>query len=331
MNKRHTKMLAITFLVLFITSLASAANISKNEFNRLLELENKLLEQIYEMESELETSRQLETYKKEYLAAIPKTAPRPISDSNMGKLLAAARCVVMGDEHTTNKSQANTITVLNMMRTGKKPVTLVIEWVDQSFQKDIDSFLAGRIPLKNLRSKINFDRLWGFSWSAYSKILTAAKKLKTPVLLVERLKASHSLANRDSFIAGKIAKSAKAKPDMRYLVVYGDYHTLGSNHLSDKLAKEGVTPQLILIGEARDTYWKLLGKLKDPAKIGFATLGKNIYYICNGTPLERSLAYRNYLMKILGYRKSDFDYWVDTRDIVPLSASSSNFERLHKP
>jgi hypothetical protein len=236
---------------------------------------------------------------------------------------------MLGDEHTTNQSQINTANVLRMMRATKEPVTLVIEWVDISFQKEIDAFLAGSLPLKDLRARISYDKLWGFSWTSYAKILSAAKQQKTPILLVERLKGNHSLADRDSFITATIVAHAKKAANMRYLVVYGDYHILGDGHLSSQLAKAGLKPQIILIGDAADTYWKLLGKGKDPAKIGFASLNNGIYYIRNGTPLERSLSYRDYLMKMLGYKKSDFEEWVGPADIVPQAGGRNNFEALH--
>lgn len=329
MNTTYRYSFLAIILILIIASVASAAGISKDEFSRLLLVEKMLHQQIAEMEGELKTSKQLETYKKSYLAAIPKTSPRPTSDAQIAKTLASARYVIMGDEHTTSQAQTNTVTVLSMMRASKEPLTLVLEWIDISYQKQVDEFLAGRVPLKDLRGKISFDKLWGFSWASYSKILSAAKKLKTPILLVERLKGNHSLADRDTFITKTIAEHAKKAPGMRYLVVYGDYHILGSGHLSDKMAKAGLKPQTILIGEAREVYWMLLGKLKDPEKIGFAQLGSSIYYIRNGTPLERSLSYRDYLMKMLGYSKDDFEEWVSPADIQPKAGGRNNFEALH--
>lgn len=329
MKTSFTHKALLAAVLLFILSAAGAAEISKDEYNRLRQVEKTMLQQICDMEAELKASKALEKYKKSYLAAVPATAPKPVSDSEMAKILAGARYVMLGDEHTTNQSQINTANVLRMMRAAKEPVTLVIEWVDMSFQKEVDAFLAGRLALKELQSKISFDKLWGFSWASYSKILATAKQLKTPILLVERLKGNHSLADRDSFITSTIVAHAKKTASMRYLVVYGDYHILGDGHLSSKLAKAGLKPQTILIGDAADTYWKLLGKIKDPAKVGFASLGNGIHYIRNGTPLERSLSYRNYLMKILGYKKSDLEEWVGPADIVPQAAGRNNFEALH--
>lgn len=310
---------------------AEAAGISKEEYSRLRQVEKTVLEQISEMEADLKASKSLEKYKKEYLAAVPKGNPKALSDAAMSKLLAEARYVLLGDEHTTDKSQQNAAMVLKLMKSGKDQVTLVIEWIDISFQNDVDAFLAGKLALKDLKTKIGFDKLWGFSWTSYARILNAAKQLKTPVLLVERLKGQqHSLNARDDFIVATINSHAQKNKGMRYLVVYGDYHIIGNAHLAQKLAKVGMKPQICLIGDAPEVYWKLLGSIKDPAKIGFAELGNGIFYIVNGTPLERSLSYRNYLMKMVGFRKSDFEEWIGPADIMPQSADRSKFEALHR-
>jgi hypothetical protein len=323
-------MLLVTLLLVVFSTALHAGTVSKDEYNRLRAVDKTLRSHISEMEKQLQPSASLKKYMKEYEAAVPTVTPEPVSDTEIAKMLAAARYVMLGDEHTTSRSQANTVLVLKMMKAAKEPVTLVIEWVDISFQKQIDAFLAGKLPLKDLKSKISFDKLWGFCWADYAKILTAAKKLKTPVLLTERLKGTHSLADRDSFITSTVAAHAKANAGMRYLVVYGDYHILGANHLSDKLEKAGFKPQLRLIGDAKDTWWKLLGKMKDPDRISFAKLGSDIYYIANGTPAERSLSYRNYLMKLLGYTKSDFEDWVGPNDIKPRSGTDKSFDSLHR-
>ncbi len=323
--------LAAMLLLASCNGVSEAAAVSKQEFDRLRQVETTLHEQISEMESELKASKSLQQYKKAYHAAIPKTAPRPAGDREMAELLAEARYVMLGDEHTTDRSQENAIITLKLMKTGKLPVTLVIEWLDISFQKDVNDFLAGKLPLKELKSKTGFDKLWGFSWTSYSRILTAARQLKAPILLVEKLKGSQSsLAERDSFITTKIVSHSQQNPGMRYLVVYGDYHIIGAGHLSDKMQQAGLKPQLQLIGEAPEVYWKLLGKLKKTEAISFADLGSSIYYICNGTPLERSMSYRNYLMKLLGFKKSDFSEWVGPKDIEAQSSTSNDFDRLHQ-
>ena len=327
---------AIVFLIQVILllhgALLIAAPISKDEFSRLRLTDKLLKAQIGEMESEFEASPSLDKYRVEYLATVACKSPSPVSDAQMLQIINKARFVFLGDEHTTAESQRNTINVLNIMKKAAAPVTLVLEWIDESHQKDINLYLAGKLPPKDLRKTIAFDKDWGFSWADYARILGAAKKLKVPVLLVERLKKRHNLSERDSYIAAKIAADAKKKPEMRYLTVYGEYHLLGPGHLTEKCSKLGLKQQLIIVGDAPEVYWKLLAKTMDPDKVMFARLKENVFFIRNGTPLERSYSYRNYLMKILGWKQSDFDERISAKDIVPVSAAAtSNFEALHNP
>lgn len=324
--------LPFLLLIAFIgCSSLFAAKISKDELARL-QLTNKLLlAQIGEMESEFASSPALKKYRVEYLATVACKTPKSVTVNEISQQLSKARFVFLGDEHTTAESQRNTAKILAMMVGQKKPVTLVLEWIDESHQKEVDLFLAGKLPAKDLRGKIAFDKDWGFSWPEYGKILAAAKKMKVPVLLAERLKKQVSLSERDTYIAKKIAEDAGKKPEMRYLTVYGEYHLLGPGHLTEKCSKLGLKSQLIIVGDAPDVYWKLLIQTMDPDKVKFAHLKDNVFFIRNGTPLERSLSYRNYLMKVLGWKHSDFDERISAADIAPRAAATANFDSLHQP
>ncbi|GAB4275075.1 MAG: hypothetical protein Kow0029_15920 [Candidatus Rifleibacteriota bacterium] len=329
--QKFIKILSILLFSIFLGAALFAAKISKAEIERLRRVEKLLKTQISQMESEFEASASLSKYRIEYFATVACRNPIPVPDAQMSALLAKAQNVFLGDEHTTAESQKNTIAIMAMMRKNKAPLTLVIEWIDESYQSELDEFLAGKLSLKDLKNKIRFSKNWGFSWANYSKILTAAKRMKVPILLVERLQKPHSLGDRDTYISGKIDSHKAQHENMRYLIVYGEYHLLGPNHLTDKCHKLGIIPDIILVGDAPDTYWKLLEKLEDPDRISFAKLKGIVYYIKNGTPLERSFSYRKYLMKILGWTEADFEDEIHAGDIVPKSASTINFDRLHNP
>jgi uncharacterized iron-regulated protein len=331
--KTLRKILVLLFLfALLLNSSTQAAKISKAEFDRLRLTEKILRSHIGEMESEFQSSNALAKYKKEYLVSIATRKPEPINDNEMIERINNARFVFLGDEHTTNASQKATLFVLKiMLKKCDAPVTLVLEWIDESQQSKVDQFLEGKISLSALRKKIDFDKDWGFSWKNYSAVLAAAKRYKLQILLVERLKKRHSLKNRDTYISAKLAENANKNPSSRYLVIYGEYHLSGPNHLPHKCSKLGLKSQIILVGEAPEIYWKLLGQTKDPNQIGFAHLKKNLYYINSGTPLERSFSYRAYLMNILDYEADDFGDYIAKGDILPKAAAASNFDRLHQP
>lgn len=318
------------FFLLVLSCQSYSAQISKAEFDRLVWINKVLLGHIGEMEAEFKNSPALKKYRKEYFAAIATKQIRSVSTKEMIHYINNARFVFLGDEHTTTESQLNTIKILNLMRTNKAPVTLILEWIDESHQPEIDDFLAGKLSLKDLRTKIAFDQDWGFSWASYSKILSAAKRMKVPILLVERLKKRHSLSERDIYIANKIKLNADKNKEMRFLTVYGEYHLLGHNHLTEKCAKLGLTPQLIMIGDAPSVYWKLLEKTLNPDKVEFAHLNNNVFYIRNGTPVERNFSYRSYLMKMLGWNQNDFAEKITRDDIKPKAVAQTNFERLHQ-
>lgn len=328
---RLKSILLLAILIILLPLSLSAAKISTQEFERLRLVDKLLKAQIGEMEAEFENSPSLKKYRVEYLATVASKQLKPLAAEQMLKHINSARCVFLGDEHTTAESQQNTVKILALMRRAKAPVTLVLEWIDESYQPVVNDFLAGKVPLKDMRRKIAFDKDWGFSWTAYSRILSAAKKMKVPVLLVERLKKRHSLSDRDTYIAKKIAAAAEKNAEMRFLTVYGEYHLLGPDHLSEKCNKLGLKSQLIIVGDAPEVYWKLLGKSMDPDQVEFAHLKENVFFIRNGTPLERSLSYRNYLMKVLGWSQSDFDEKIGAAEIKPKAAAQTSFERLHQP
>ncbi|MFZ5952185.1 MAG: ChaN family lipoprotein [Candidatus Rifleibacteriota bacterium] len=329
-NNKRTILSLLFLLLLANIAPVFGGKISKAEFDRLRMVDKLLKAQIGEMETEFKASPALDKYRVEYLATVACKTPKAVSAAQIAKILDQSRFVFLGDEHTTAESQKNTINVLNLMKKNNRPVTLVLEWIDESHQEVINQFLAGQVPGTELRKKIAFDKDWGFSWTDYSKILAAAKKLKVPILLVERLKKRHSLSERDTYIAGKIAEDAKKNEQMRYLTVYGEYHLLGPGHLTEKCSKLGLSSQVILVGDAPEVYWKLLAQTMDPDQVEFAQLKGNVYFIRNGTPLERSMSYRNYLMKILGYKASDFEDRVGATDIIPKAGAAASFDELHQ-
>lgn len=303
--------------------------VTPREIKRLLALEKSLKAQIAEMESDIVASSEFNSYKAAYYRALPKTF-RHVRDDEIVKRLMDAQYVFLGDDHSVLQSQLGAVEILKCMAAGKGNLTLVLEWMDESFQGSVNEFLRGRMSISELKKKIKYDELWGFLWAGYSRVLHAAKRYGCRILLAERLLEKHSLKIRDAYIAKKIADDRLKNASMRYLIVYGEYHILGDDHLSKKLARAGLTPQMILTGNADEIYWKALKSTQQPDSIRFLDMGAGIYYMRNGTPLERLVAYRNYLMKLLGWKKSDFAEWIDNNDILINPGSSERFEDLHR-
>lgn len=320
---------------LLLTCSLFGAPLTTTQYTTLLSYQRIVKGHITEMEGDLGPSPDLDKYRDEYLKAIPTVPFTPFPETDMRQTLAKATCIFLGDEHTTAASQENALAVLTWAAAGKGSLTLVLEWIDETYQPQVDGFLSGKMTLTALRKAIEYDKLWGFPWKGYARILDQAKRLKVRVILTERLKGKHSLLNRDTYITRKLAGDRSKNPDMRYLVIYGDYHILGNNHLSHMMGKAGFQPQVILFGDAESLYWSTLKTVRDPEKIRFLSAGHGLFYIRNGTPLERSISYRDYLMKLLGFKRDDFEEWVGKTDLAPFSGAPvpavqrERFDALH--
>lgn len=307
---------------------AAADPIGRDEVARLRAVNDTLAAHIALMEGDLTPSPALVAYEKEFRRAVPSVAPRAIPEARFAEKLAAANVVLLGDDHATTLSQANTVRTLALMAKGRRPLTLVIEWIDRRHQATVDRYLAGDMPATELAKRIEFAKTWGFSWPAYLKVLEAAKRLKVPVLLVERLYEKPGLAKRDAFIAADIVAYRARRPDHRLLVVYGEYHLLGRDHLTDRLAKAGIPADMVIIGDAEHAFWSLLERSLDPDLIPPAELGGIVHYQKFGSPLERRVAYRRYLMKLLDYTQDDFERWISDREAKPVPVAARKLEKL---
>lgn len=327
-RKGWDRLLALLLLVLVVTS-ASAAPLSEGLIEAQKLASQTLLEQIEEIESEFEGTGDLDRYEAEYRDAFAQRQSTPIADETMDRTLATAPYVFVTDVHTARESQSHTLQVMKTMASNPAPMTFVMEWIDRSFQKDVDAYLAGKIKLQTLRKRVRYDEIWSFPWESYRRILEGAKGLGVPILLVDSFLEPHGLAERDAQISDTISSHRAANPDMRYLVAYGAYHLLGKDHLTERLARAGLEPQVILVDEANDFYWEALDRTKDPEAFRVLDLGGNLYYVRCGSPLERQQAYRSYLMDLMGYSEDDFDMPID-EILAPLGDRRAKFSRLHR-
>ena len=285
-----------------------AAPMSEQEQEWMVSVDNLVLEHIDEMEEGFTANEALEKYEEEYRQVLKGRTGVATSKAEMMSTLKKANCVFLTDEHTVSKAQENTVWVLDAMSKGEGPLALVLEWIDASYQAELDKYLRGELTAEELKDAVRYDELWGFPWAGYKKIIEKAKSLQIPILLADSLIEHKSLAQRDDQVVARMSLFKRENPQTRFLVVYGAFHILGKKHMSDKAAQAGLKPDLYLVGEANQIFWHALTKYKDTEKFPFLSLGDNIFYIQNGTPVERHRSYRQYLMDLLGYYDDDFDY-----------------------
>ncbi len=299
---------ASLFFTAFLVCTTFAVPLSDQKQGWMVSVDNLVLEHIDELEENLHANEALDRYESEYRAVLEGRTGTAVSKEQMAQKLAKADCVFLTDEHTVLKAQQNTLWVLEAMAKGQKPLTLVLEWIDATFQSEVDAYLRGEFDVEELKKRVRYVELWAFPWEGYRAILERARELNVPVLFADSFIAHKSLAVRDDQVVAKMCAFQAKEPEARFLVVYGAFHVLGKDHMAEKAAKAGIKPDYCLVGEASDIYWQALAKYDDPELFPFLDLGSSIFYIQNGSPVERHRSYRKYLMDLLGWFDDDFDY-----------------------
>lgn len=298
-----------------------AAPLALEQIDCLAATHRALKSQLAEMNEYFGVPAPLARYEREYRDALRAGTTEVTPVETMGPRLESARLVLLGDTHTELESQLNTVEVLRTMQAGPGPVSLVIEWIDRSFQDEVDAFLAGELTPGALRAAVEYDTHWSFSWEHYLPILEAARDQGAGVLLVENHRERQELDARDRDIVEWTLAHRAAHPETRYLVVYGSYHVLGEGHLPDLFEEGGHPADAVVVGEGPEVYYQALRKVGDPDLLRYVRLGEGLYFIRNGTPVERERESRDRFMGYSGWREEDF------RDQVPDCDATHPYQR----
>lgn len=259
-----------------------------------------LVEERDELLAELPVNERLNAYQREYYAALGAPRGEPVSPAETHQALAAARGVVMADYHLAPESQRRATEVLRAMASGG-PVTLILEWIDHRYQREVDAFLAGQLDADTLRGRIHYDDHWPFPWENYLPVLEAARDVRARVVLSEDFttKPQPSLWQRDERVVA--ALTAAADDGTRYLAIYGAFHVLGEGHLGEKLAAAGLPVDWVLTGEAPEVWFQALARHRDPDRLEYLALDAGRMFVRNGTPTERISGEIADLEWLLGY------------------------------
>lgn len=271
----------------------------------LREMDQTLRQQIAEIEETMVPSESFRAYEGEYFAALEPARPIPKPWGELQARLETQRLVLLSDTHSSPSSQGLGKKVLAEMR-ASGPVGLVLEWIAPRFQAEVDTFLAGKISLPALKEAIDFEDHWGFPFPGYGEILTYARDHGVPIQLVDPLRGL-SLAERDQKIVAGTLRLSQKRPEARILVIYGTYHLLGKNHLSERFARSPLGQPLVLVDTAPKLFWRVFSKTPDLAKLGCMQLFPDVYFLSEQSPTERAWDYRDYLFRISGYEEEEFE------------------------
>jgi len=291
----------IRSVTLFLLVLAGsfAQSISLYDIEVLQEKSSILHCELQELSDMLSMSESFLQYESEYKLDLLSADVQGSSLELMFSELAQSQIILLGDNHTNPDSQTQSLELMSRLRSLRQPIQLVIEWIDVSYQRVVNQYLMGGLELSEVREKIDYQKLWGFDWDSYSRVLEYAKENSIPVHLVENLKKSQSLTVRDDLIEKKVLELIKAHSDQSVLVIYGTYHVLGENHLLERFLNHDLRTTAV-ISQAEDAYWSHLQTSLNLDHSSVLSLGENRYYWHASSPLEQLEKERQYYLFLMG-------------------------------
>ncbi|MCJ8344583.1 ChaN family lipoprotein [bacterium] len=294
-------------ILLFIlcVSLVPAQKVSLDQIQRDQNYTNGIHCELEELKAHFPASESFNVYEAEFLKTVGKLTPSNLSKNDFDLKLKNAKIIVMADNHVSYGSQSNTIRLIEDLSKNQQELSLVIEWIDRSYQSVVNQYLIDQLSLEELKEKVQFDQLWAFSWDSYKRVLEAAKVNKVAVYLVENLKDTKDLISRDQSIFDAVAKIKQKAENSKILVVYGTYHSLGKNHLLERfraLSKESVA----IVSQAQNAYWAALKSNLDTDKMKYLSLSDDVIYLHDAVPFVQFEQERFYYLDLLGFEEDEY-------------------------
>jgi uncharacterized iron-regulated protein len=110
---------------------------------------------------------------------------RVVAPDELDRRLAAARVVLVGEEHANPAFHAVQEEVLwRVAKLVSGRVAMGVEWLPRSTRPALEGFLGASPPasLDALRAAVRWDELWGHDFQAYRPLLGAARRLGVAIV-----------------------------------------------------------------------------------------------------------------------------------------------------
>jgi hypothetical protein len=163
-----------------------------------------------------------------YEAAVQRRLRTFQREAAYGELLAAASTadlVYVGDYHTLKQAQRSFLKLVQR-RTPMRPLTLAVEFVQGRHQEALDDYLAGRLGETEFLSLTEHPRHHVFGvWPNFKPIFEEARLQGLPMVAIDLIGTSRTtLAERDAYAAGRIARALAERPGDQVFVLAGQLH-----------------------------------------------------------------------------------------------------------
>ena len=220
-----------------------------------------------------------------------RTYQKVLSASDVRQQIARSGTVLIGDYHALPNSQRYIASLLRDYEFHQRPVVLGLETIFSRDQHILDEWVRGEIEEDELRQRIRFDLDWGYDWTPFYELLSAARDHGAFIYGLDCMPREdlRKIGARDRHSADKIAELRRFHPDSLILILFGESH-LAPQHLPALLQQRVPAEPIFTVLQNVDAlYWRAAGEAHD--NVEAVEVRENVVCVFNATPLEK---YENY-------------------------------------
>ena len=225
-----------------------------------------------------------------------------LTANDVRREIVKAGTVLVGDYHALPNSQRYLAALLRDFELHQRPVVLGVETIFSRDQHILDEWLRREIDEDELRHRIRFELDWGYDWSPFYELLSAARDHGASIYGLDCMPREdlRKIGARDRHAADKIAELRQRHSDALIVVLFGESH-LAPQHLPALLQQRlPAEPVLTVLQNVDALYWHAAGEARD--HIEAVEVRKNVLCVFNATPLEK---YENYRLCLDRWRRDD--------------------------
>ncbi len=274
-------------------------------------------------ESVVGYTRAFQRYEREYARSV-RRFQRRANSAELGRAIARADIIYVGDYHTLPQAQRAFLRVLRRIP-ANRPLTVGLEFVQGRHQKAIDTYLKG--PTNNASDNaflraIDHESHWVFGgWSSFKPIFELCRDRGARIIGIDSVghgPAGSSLEARDRYAARRISRVIRDDPKRVVAILVGELHLAPDHlpkHVDEMLARHDLAPKrLILFQNCQEFYWQLERRGLEH-DVELVQIAADQYCMMNTPPIVCQQSFLNWL---------DLD--VDDNDIPQLEAPEVNFK-----
>jgi Haem-binding uptake, Tiki superfamily, ChaN len=209
--------------------------------------------------------------------------------------IASSDIVLVADYHALPSSQRYLASLIRDPEVHRRPVVLGVETIFSRDQHIVDEWRRGEIEEAELRQRMRFDFDWGYDWTPFYELLSAAREHAVGLYGLDCMPREdlRKIGARDRHAAEKIGEIRSRHPDALVLVLFGESH-LAPRHLPAQVRERLPKDHMLTALQNVDAlYWRAAGERSDHVEA--VRVADDVVCVFNATPLEKYENYRLYL------------------------------------